>query len=187
MPLGTSDWNASDEAVVWHCLAWMQGWGQEGSRAWHRGAATGGPEVTRGQVLGLTVLKEPWLVVTLWTKSGPKGILLTILNLNARNSSLCPTGHLQLAVGGGNFLSSCCCPVLTLIWNRRLETWEKQNFSWLPCGLACPYLCLAFQNPTPMFTRRPTRTLGSSLPSHYTIHPSPTTFHSYLIDNFSFF
>lgn len=63
------------------------GHGTEGLPQW-------GPEVTRGQVLGLTVVKEPWLVVTLWTTSGPKGILLTILNLNARNSSLCPTGHL---------------------------------------------------------------------------------------------
>lgn len=57
-------------------------------------------EVTRSQVLGLKVAKEPWLMVTLWTTSGPKGILLAILSLSARNSSLCPTGHLVTVSSG---------------------------------------------------------------------------------------
>lgn len=58
------------------------------------------PEVTGSQVLGLKVAKESWLMVTLWTASGPKGILLAILSLSARNSSLCPTGHLVTVSSG---------------------------------------------------------------------------------------
>ena len=61
------------------------------------------PAVTGSQVLGLKVAKESWLMVTLWTTSGPKGILLAILSLSARNSSLCPTGHLVTVSSGREF------------------------------------------------------------------------------------
>ena len=50
----------------------MQGWGQEGSRACHRGPPWWGARSGQGsltQVLGLEVAREPWLMVTLWTKS----------------------------------------------------------------------------------------------------------------------